>query len=258
MANKSKRPASYDLKAADRKRNLWIQIGLTALVIAIGAGLVFYIVTNGQAQKHKGDIQAVRVAAANVVTKDGSTDPKAVISLYEDFQCPHCAAFEKGFGPTVNKLIDTGAVAADYYMVAILNSSANDNYSTRAANAGYCVAAADSSPGKDAFRRFHAALFAQQPEEGSPAPDNAALVETARQAGVVGNVPDCVKSGRNSDMVDGLAKATGITATPTVKINGENYEYSTPDALVAKIKEIAGNVPGLDAAVAPAPEPAAP
>ena len=39
MANKSKRPASYDLKAADRKRNLWIQIGLTALVIAIGAGV---------------------------------------------------------------------------------------------------------------------------------------------------------------------------------------------------------------------------
>ena len=166
VANKSKRPASYDLKAADRKRNLWIQIGLTALVIAIGAGLVFYIVTNGQAQKHKGDIQAVRVAAANVVTKDGGTEPKAVLSFYEDFQCPHCAAFEQAFGPTVNKLIDTGAVAADYYMVAILNSSANDQYSTRAANAGYCVAAADTSPAKDAFRRFHTALFAQQPAEG--------------------------------------------------------------------------------------------
>ena len=252
MANKSKRPASYDLKAADRKRNLWIQIGLTALVIAIGAGLVFYIVTNGQAQKHKGDVQAVRVAAANVVTKDGGTDPKAVVSFYEDFQCPHCAAFEKSFGPTINKLIDTGAIAADYYMVAILNSSANDKYSTRAANAGYCVAAADTSPAKDAFRRFHAALFAQQPAEGSPAPDNTALVETARQAGVVGNVPDCVKSGRNSDMVEGLAEAAKITATPTVRINGEDYSYSTPDALVAKVKEIAGDVPGLDSAAAPA------
>ena len=136
------------------------------------------------------------MAAANVVTKDGGTDPKAVVSFYEDFQCPHCAAFEKGFGPTINKLIDTGAVAADYYMVAILNSSANDKYSTRAANAGYCVADADTSPAKDAFRRFHAALFAQQPAEGSPAPDNTALVETARQAGVVGNVPDCVNSGK--------------------------------------------------------------
>ena len=72
MANKSKRPASYDLKAADRKRNLWVQIGLTALVIAIGAGLVLYIVSNGKAAKHSGDIEAVRVVAADVVTKDGT------------------------------------------------------------------------------------------------------------------------------------------------------------------------------------------
>ena len=252
MANKSKRPASYDLKAANRKSNLWIQIGLTALVIAIGAGLVFYIVSNGKERTRSGDQVAVRVAAANVVTKDGTTEPKAVVAFYEDFQCPHCAAFEKSFGPTINKLIETGAIAADYNLVAILNSSVNDNYSTRAANAAYCVADADTTPLKDAFRRFHTALFVQQPAEGSPAPGDDALIETARQAGVVGTVPDCVNSGRNSDMVDGLAAASGIKATPTVRINGEDYKYSTPDAFVAKIKEIVGDVPGLDGAVAPA------
>lgn len=252
MANKSKRPASYDLKAADRKRNLWVQIGLTALVIAIGAGLVFYIVSHGTAAKRSGEVQAVRVAASNVVTKDGSAEPKAVVSFYEDFQCPHCAAFEKQFGPTINKLIDTGAIAADYHLVAILNSSVNDNYSTRAGNAAYCVADADTSPTKDAFRRFHTALFTKQPAEGSPAPDDAALIETARQAGVVGSVPDCVNSGRNNEMVNGLAEATKITATPTVRINGEDYQYSTPDALVTKVKEIVGAVPGLDGAVPPA------
>jgi hypothetical protein len=46
-------------------------------------------------------------------------------------------------------------------------------------------------------------------------------------------------------MVDGLAAATKVNATPTVRINGEDYQYSTPDALVAKIKEIVGDVPGL-------------
>ena len=252
MANKSKRPARYDLKAADRKRNLWVQIGLTALVIVIGAGLVFYIVSNGQARKHSGDVQAVRVVAANVVTKGGDGDdaktPKAVVSVYEDFQCPHCAAFEKTFGPTIGKLVEAGAIAADYYSVSILNSAVNDNYSTRAANAAYCVADADTSPTKDAFRRFHSALFVQQPPEGSPAPDNAALIETARQAGVVGSVPECVNSGRYADMVEGMAAAAKITATPTVRINGEDFSYSTPAAFVAKIKEIVGNVPGIDAA----------
>jgi protein-disulfide isomerase len=252
VANKSKRPASYDLKAADRKRNLWVQIGLTLFVIALGAGLAVYIVSHGKAPARSGDIRAVRVATANVVTKDGSSEPKAVVALYEDFQCPHCQQFEKTVGPTVNKLIDSGAIAADYHMVAILDTKVNDNFSTRAANAGYCVADADTSPAKDVFRRYHAALFAQQPPEGASAPDNAALIETARQAGVVGSVPDCINSGKNSEMVKGLAAAAKITATPTIRINGEDYAFTTPDALVSKVKEIVGNLPGLETSAAPA------
>ena len=101
------------------------------------------------------------MTSSNVITKEGTDEPKAVLSLYEDFLCPACGNFEKQFGPTVNKLIDTGAVAADYYMVSILDRQ-GDGYSTRASNAAYCVA--DEST--DAFRRFHAALYAQQPEEG--------------------------------------------------------------------------------------------
>ena len=68
-------------------------------------------------------------------------------------------------------------------------------YSTRASNAAYCVADADKSPTKDVFRRFHSALFANQPAEGDPnAPDNDRLIEFARQAGVAGEVPGCIKS----------------------------------------------------------------
>ena len=56
-------------------------------------------------------------------------------------------------------------------MVAILSRPGNQNYSSRAGAPAYCVA--DEST--DAFRRFHAALFARnQPEEtGTTFPDNA-------------------------------------------------------------------------------------
>jgi protein-disulfide isomerase len=248
MANKSKQPR-YDLKAQDRKRNLAIQLGLTAIVVIFAVALVLYIVMSHEKKTGPGAAQAVRITSNSLITKDGGTEPKAVLSLYEDFQCPHCQEFEKTFGPTINKLIDSGAVAADYYMVAILDTSANQNYSSRAANAAYCVA----DENKDAFRRFHTALFMQQPIEGSGnAPDNARLIEVARQAGVVGGVPDCINSGKHVDMVQGLAKAAGINSTPTVRINGQDYSWTTPDALVAKIKEIVGDVPGLDTAPAPA------
>ncbi|MFG1929521.1 DsbA family protein [Mycobacterium sp. NPDC048908] len=251
MATKPKKQASYDLKAADRKRNLAIQIGLTSIVVIFAVVLVGYIVLSNDKKPQSGETKAVRVASSNVIKKEGSDEPKVVLSMYEDFLCPHCGVFEQQFGPTVNKLIDTGAVAADYYMVAILDRQ-GDGYSSRAANAAYCVA--DES--NEAFRRFHAALFAQQPHEGAASfPDNARLIEIARQAGVAGGVPDCINKDRYTEMAQGLAQAAGIEATPTIKINGQEYSPTTPDALVAKIKETVGNVPGLDGAAPPAPAP---
>jgi protein-disulfide isomerase len=251
VATNSKKTAKYDLKAADRKRNLAIQIGLTAIVVIFAVVLVLYIVMSGNKKPAEGEAKSIRVTSSNLIKKEGTDEPKAVLSLYEDFLCPACGNFEKQFGPTVSKLIDSGAVAADYYMVAILDRQ-GDGYSSRSSNAAYCVA--DEST--DAFRRFHAALYAQQPEEGvGPFPDNARLIEVARQAGAAGTVPDCINKGTYTEMAGGLAKAAGINSTPTIRINGEDYSPETPEALVAKIKEIVGDVPGLEA-VSPAPAPA--
>jgi protein-disulfide isomerase len=41
-------------------------------------------------------------------------------------------------------------------------------------------------------------------------------------------------------MAQGLAQATGIKSTPTVRINGQDYEFSTPVALAEKAKETPG------------------
>ncbi|MCV7217698.1 DsbA family protein [Mycobacterium crocinum] len=249
MATNKKSTPRYDLKAQDRKRNLAIQLGLTAIVVIFAVALVLYIVmSHDKKTAAAGNAQAVRITSSQLIKKDGTDEPKAVLSLYEDFQCPHCRDFEKVMGPTISKLIETGAIAADYNMVAILNSSANKNYSTRAANAAYCVA----DENKDAFVRFHSALFAQQPEEGSgSAPDNRALIETARQAGAAGSVPQCINSGKHSDMVEGLAAASKITATPTIRLNGQDISPASPEDLIAKVKAVVGNVPGLDAAPTP-------
>jgi protein-disulfide isomerase len=114
--------------------------------------------------------------------------------------CPHCGAFENEFGPTINDLIDSGAVAADYYMVAILDRPQNQNYSLRAGAAAYCVA--DEST--DTFRRFRAAHYAQQPSETATAyPTDAQLSETARETGAQGTAFDCIKSGRYAGAYSG-------------------------------------------------------
>ncbi|MUL80570.1 MULTISPECIES: DsbA family protein [unclassified Mycolicibacterium] len=252
---KPKKTAKYDLKAADRKRNLFVQIGLTAVVVLFAVGLVLYIVMTGHKRPAAGEARAVHVAAPSVITKEGTSEPKVTLSFFEDFLCPACGHLENQFGPTVSKLIDSGAVAVDYHLVAILDKAGN-GYSSRAGGAAYCIA--DESI--DAFRRFHTALFTPgiQPEEGGGVyPDNARIIELARQAGAGGDVPDCINKGRYVEMVQGLAAATDIHSTPTMKFNGEDYSPTTPDALIAKVKEVVGDLPELKGP-APAPAPAAP
>ena len=251
MPANSKRPPRYDLKKHDRRRNLLIQLGLTAIVVVFAVALVLYIVLSHEKKPSSGEQKAIRVTSSKLITKEGTSEPKAVVSIYEDFLCPHCADFEKKFGATINQLIDSGAIAADYTMVDIVGAHMNVDYSARSGGAAYCVA--DEST--DAFRRFHAALFAQQPAETARSfPDSAQLIETARQSGVAGKVPDCINSGKYVPMVEGAATAAKIGGTPTIRINGADFEYaqSTPQALVDKVKSIVGNVPGLEA---PAPAP---
>ncbi len=252
MADKPKRPPRFDVKSGGNSGRL-IQIGGTALIVIFLVALVSYIVTTHHKKSGTtGAGDTVRVTSSKLVTQPGNSNPKAVVSFYEDFLCPACGDFERTFGPTVSKLIDIGAIAADYSMVSILDSPKSQNYSSRAGAAALCVA--DES--LDAFRRFHSALFSsdiQPNERGTSFPDNARLIELAREAGVVGKVPDCINSGKYLSKVTGEAAAAHINATPTIKINGEDYDRSTPDALVSKIKQIVGDVPGIETAVTPAP-----
>ena len=132
MATQPKKPASYDLKAVDRRRNIVIQVGLTAIVVIVAVALMFYVVNSGDGdEKSTGtDAKQIRVTSSKLMTKEGTTEPKAVLGLYEDFLCPVCNRFEQQFGPAIANLIDNGAIAADYYMVAILDRPTNQNYSS--------------------------------------------------------------------------------------------------------------------------------
>lgn len=246
------------MKNPDGKFGRLVQIGGTAIVVIFAVVLVFYIVTSSHAKKppaptgsHQGG--TVRVTSDKLVTKPGTSEPKAVVLVYEDFLCPICGDFERTIGPTMQKLIDIGAIAGDYAPVAILdNRPGSQHYSSRAGAAALCVA--DESI--EAFRRFHNHLYdkgIQPPEDGSRGfPDNKRLIELAREAGAVGKVPDCINSGKYVDQVAGAAAAAGIDGTPAIRINGEDYTPRSPQDLVAKIKGIVGDVPGIDTAVAPA------
>jgi protein-disulfide isomerase len=223
---------------------------VTAVVLM--AGVTTALIASPNPTARAADAKAIRVTSGNLIT-DPDGQPTVVLSLYEDSLCPYCRKFEHTFGATVDKLIDSGAVAADYYMVAILDRP-NRDYSSRAGAAAYCVA--DESI--DTFRRFKTALYAHQPSEKAASfPDNAALIDMARHVGAGDATADCINGDTYTGMVAGMADATNVEHTPTVRINGQDYELSTPEALVASIEQLvhppvaslaSGRpVPGIDA-----------
>lgn len=230
-------------------------LGMTSAAVLLAVGLVLaFLVPNGQTPREassrdetserttpsgqndpdRGD-QGIRVASDQLVVDADTGDPKVVLALYEDFLCPHCRRFEETFGETITELIDAGTVAVDYYPVAILDQF-GDGYSSRAGGAAFCVA--DESV--DAFVRFHAALFATQPSEmAATFPTAADLVELARQAGAgEPETVECIESGEYVTLVQNMAASQGVSATPTVRLNGDDYEPSSPDALVDDVNEL--------------------
>jgi len=188
-------------------------------------------------------LKSVRIASPKLLTKPGSSDPMATLTVYEDFLCPFCGQYEQVYGPAIATLIDSGQLAVDYTMVSVLGRHSTASYSVRSGAMAYCVADAD----KAAFQRFHAALFADQPDEtASTFPSDDQLLAQARKAGADDSVADCVHSGKYLDMVNKAVTTAKITGTPTLELNGKDIADDLmnkldPQILIDKVTAITGN-----------------
>jgi protein-disulfide isomerase len=165
-------------------------------------------------------------------------------AFYEDFICPYCGQFESASRAALQKDIDQGKLQIQYHPLAFLDRSSSTKYSTRAANA---FAVVYDAAGAKVAKTFHDLLFEHQPPEGSAGLPDSQLVDYAVQAGAKRSaVADGIKNGRFDTWVaKGTDRASrdNITGTPTVRINGQNLQFTTADQLLAQIQQAvaAGN-----------------
>lgn len=75
------------------------------------------------------------------------------------------------------------------------------------------------------------------------------LIEFVCEVGVVGKVFDCINSGKYIEKVDGLVVVVNVYVILMVWVNGIEYEWLMLVVLVVKIKEIVGDVLGIDLVV---------
>jgi protein-disulfide isomerase len=231
-----KRAAEVAARARAERRRRAIVGGVVAAVVLVVAVIVTIAVqTSRTTTSAQAAVPAHTVNDGTTVVV-GSSDAPVTVDLYEDFQCPNCKAFEDASGETLTQLVTDGTVQVHYHGMAFLDTSANDDYSTRALNA---AAAVLDAGGPDAFETFHDLLFAGQPAEGGSGLTDDQLVQYARQAGVTGaTVERQIRDLTYGDWVKNStdqASKDGVTGTPTVLVGGVELSDLTPDGLIAAV-----------------------
>ncbi len=192
-----------------------------AVAVAVGVVLVAAVVTGvllGRGSEVK-TVTAVPTAASGSGIALGRSTAPVRVDIYEDFQCPACERFETTTGPTVEQLIASDRIHAVYHQFAFLGPE-----SVRASNAAACAA------DQDKFQAFHDTLYAHQPAEHSGGYTNSQLLGYGKSVGLTSSqFTSCVNDGRYTSWVrqatDDVSKS-GVTATPTVKLNGTVVDAS--------------------------------
>ena len=236
-----------DPREAERRRSLIFKIVAAVALVAIAAGVAVWAVMKNQEESNTGGSAVPTVAqpdgSIRITAAPKGTEPKAVLSIVEDFQCPACGSFETAFGSTIESLHANPAVAVDYKPIVFLDRNFGNDYSARTANAAMCVAESTAKGGDfGPWLNFHKALFANQSSEGGSGPSDDQLREMAREAGA-GGAGQCITDQQFGEWIADRSNEVladkDFSGTPWVRINGTRHQPSTPDALVAAVEAAA-------------------
>ena len=168
---------------------------------------------------------ATKPATVTVPGGEAEAGKPVKVIAYIDFICPVCKRFENTYGESLTNLRNEGKISLEYRPLGFLDLQSTTNYSSRAANAAACVA--NTSPEK--YADFFNLLFERQPAEGSAGISDKDLKAMATEVGAA-NIDSCVDSKQFRPWVKVAtqeAAAIGITGTPTIFVDGKQWDGST-------------------------------
>lgn len=188
-----------------------------------------------------GELTAARAPADGAEGEDAEVDGPTVadivdgsvphVTVFLDYQCPHCATFEASSMPFLKSQAEAGEITLEVRPVNLMDVGMPSNlFSSMAGNAAMCVI--DQQP--DVFLDVNDALFAQQTAGAQGRMDSRAIADTVRDAGADSSaVRSCITGENFVDFLDELTIATaqdpalagpsGSFGTPTTLVNGERY-----------------------------------
>jgi protein-disulfide isomerase len=216
--------AALEAQQRTERRRQMLVVGAIVGVLLLVVGVAFFLSsredTTGQTPE---TVPADATDEYGLVV--GEADAPTELVIYEDPQCPNCAALEAEVGEDLAAAVEAGDVRVEYRVVSFLDPASSNDYSSRAANA--LVAAYDVG-GPEVFMALHETLFAEQTPEGGPGHEDDQLVTFAVEAGAdedeIRPLIEDKAYGQWVENATGAMSENGVNGTPTVFVDGEQAE----------------------------------
>ncbi|NEV87443.1 thioredoxin domain-containing protein [Streptomyces tendae] len=228
-------------KSRDKRRRALI-VG-ASVVCVLGLAAVIGVVAANAGKDDGSESAGPVVAPSGAQGKDGLAIPvgkesaKSTLTVWEDFRCPACKAFELAYRDTIHELTDAGQLKVEYHLATIIDGNMGGTGSRKAANAAACA----QDAGK--FPPYHDVLYDNQPPETDDAfADEDKLLDLAGKVDGLDTTlfQECVKNGKHNSWVEKSNKAFqngGFSGTPTVLLDGKNI-YQDRSMTPAKLKQM--------------------
>jgi protein-disulfide isomerase len=209
-----------------------VVVAVLAVLCCAGTIVGLFVVRNEvhtSSSSSSSEVEPKRVApdGTGIVVSEGPVR----VELYVDLQCPACRQFEQDAGETLSQYATAKKIELTVHLLTFLDRMSPNQYSSRAAAATVC-AAEDSK-----LLEYSAALFENQPEEGSPGPTDDQLIATGKTLGLGDSFATCVSDKKYLSWVKSASTKAldgGIQSVPTVVVAGRTID-ATKQGLVSAV-----------------------
>ncbi len=160
----------------------------------------------------------------------GDSDAPVLMEEFSDYSCSHCAEFAEVSHQIIETYVEDGTLRVIHMPTSFLNLP----------NSEIAAAAAVCAGEQDNYWEMYDALFELHRSEGPTAFTPERMLEIAGMIGLdQALLEDCVNSPATASLlaqIDEVARARGVTGTPTIYVNGQRAESWAYEALSGMIE----------------------
>lgn len=208
------------------KRIMMFGLGLAALVVVVVLAIVIVQAVGNRTSVAEDQLTPPNATEKHGILIDGvePTEDKPHLIVWEDFQCPACAAREAMFGPVLEQLVADGEITAEIRAAHFMDRGREDGPSLRAAIA---AAAADEV---GHYKEFHRIAFEHQ---NTGYTDQVLRNDVPEAAGITGEDLTRFQELYNTRSfqefatdANDLFNSDGISATPAYIVSGKRLQFT--------------------------------